>query len=147
MSEWGNPHWAIPVNRELKKIGSMGRTRGSETSQYPEEEKTRVIPLVVASERGRGQTAAGNCCGVVGLHKAAVSRSGTVWKGRPKRVKAPYAKRRAALAGTPSRAGHVKSCLNLRGPSRKPKYSRLTDSERVPRGKGEKNPGEGSEKT
>ena len=31
-----------------------------------------------------------------------------------------------------SRAGHVKSCLNLRGPSRKAKYSRKTDSEPVP---------------
>ncbi len=27
-------------------------TRGTETSQYPEEEKTTVIPLVVAIERG-----------------------------------------------------------------------------------------------
>ena len=27
-------------------------TWGSETSQYPQEEKTKVIPLVVASERG-----------------------------------------------------------------------------------------------
>jgi hypothetical protein len=40
----------------------------------------------------------------------------------------------------------VQSCLNLRGPSRKPKYSLSTDSERVPRGKGEKDPGEGSQK-
>ncbi len=31
-----------------------------------------------------------------------------------------------------SRAGHVKSCLNLRGPSRKAKYSLVTDSEQVP---------------
>ena len=30
-----------------------------------------------------------------------------------------------------SRAGHVKSCLNLRGPSRKAKYSQKTDSEPV----------------
>ena len=29
-------------------------TWGSETSQYPQEEKTNVIPLVVASEGGRG---------------------------------------------------------------------------------------------
>ena len=35
-------------------IGCVGGTRGSETSQYPQEEKTRVIPLVVASERGSG---------------------------------------------------------------------------------------------
>jgi len=40
----------------------VGRTRGSETSQYPEEKKTKpcashkVIPLVVASEKGRAQT-------------------------------------------------------------------------------------------
>ena len=31
-----------------------------------------------------------------------------------------------------SRAGHVKSCLNPRGPSRKAKYFRKTDSEPVP---------------
>ena len=39
--------------------------------------------------------------------------------------------------------GHVKSRVNLRGPPRKAKYSYVTDSERVPRGKGEKNPGRG----
>jgi hypothetical protein len=50
-------------------IGGEEQTRGSETSQYPEEKKTRVIPLVVASERGRGQTAAGNCVGVAGPRK------------------------------------------------------------------------------
>ena len=31
-------------------------TRGSETSKYPEEKKENSIPLVVASEEGRGQT-------------------------------------------------------------------------------------------
>ncbi len=36
--------------------------------------------------------------------------------------------------------GHVKSRVNQRGPPRKAKYSRVTDSEIVPRGKGEKNP-------
>ena len=34
----------------------MGQTRGTETSQYPEEEKTKVIAQVVASERARAQT-------------------------------------------------------------------------------------------
>lgn len=48
--------------------------------------------------------------------------------------------------GYPSRAGHVQSCLNLPGPSGKAKYSLATDSELVPRGKGEKNPSEGSPK-
>ena len=44
-----------------------------------------------------------------------------------------------------SRAGHVVSCLNMGGPSSKAKYYLTTDSEPVPWGKGEKNPGEGSE--
>ena len=35
--------------------------------------------------------------------------------------------------------------MNSPGPPGKAKYSLVTDSERVPRGKGEKHPGEGSE--
>ena len=35
----------------------VGRTRGTETSQYPQEEKIRMIAPVVASERARAQTA------------------------------------------------------------------------------------------
>ena len=41
------------VRRPLPEyIGQLEGTWGSETSQYPQEEKTIVIPLVVASERG-----------------------------------------------------------------------------------------------
>ena len=40
----------------------------------------------------------------------------------------------------------MKSCLNMGGPSSKPKYSCVTDSELVPLGKGEKRPGKGSER-
>ena len=54
-------------------------------------------------------------------------------------MKAVYPKIFVGLRGILSSAGHVKSCVNLRGPSRKAKYSRETDSEPVPRGKGEKN--------
>ena len=36
--------------------GNGKLTRGTETSKYPEEEKTIVIPQVVASERGTAQT-------------------------------------------------------------------------------------------
>jgi hypothetical protein len=39
-----------------------------------------------------------------------------------------------------SKTGHVKPGLNLGGPPSKAKYSSMTDSEQVPRGKGEKNP-------
>ena len=41
-------------------IGVEERTRGSETSQYPEEKKSTEILLVVASERGIAQTS-GTC--------------------------------------------------------------------------------------
>ena len=49
------------------------------------------------------------------------------------------------LSWYPSTAGHVQSGGNLGRPFSKAKYYSLTDSELVPRGKGEKNPGEGSE--
>ena len=52
----------------------------------------------------------------------------------------------ASWAGILITTGHVQSCRNLGGPSSKAKYSLTTDSEQVPRGKGEKNPDEGSEK-
>ena len=39
----------------------------------------------------------------------------------------------------------MKPCLKLGGPPSKAKYYLLTDSVLVPRGKGEKNPDEGSE--
>ena len=50
ISEWGNPAGGRPDTSQ------EGRTRGTETSKYPQEEKTTVIPQVVASERGRAQT-------------------------------------------------------------------------------------------
>ena len=43
-------------------------TQGTETSKYLEENKTIVIPQVVASEKGRAQTITACCYGVVGLH-------------------------------------------------------------------------------
>ena len=39
----------------LNKIGIKKQTRGTETSQYPEERTSTETPLVVASERGSGQ--------------------------------------------------------------------------------------------
>jgi hypothetical protein len=43
----------------------------------------------------------------------------------------------------PSSLEHVKFRVNQPGPPGKAKYDCVTDSERVPRGKGEKNPGRG----
>ena len=50
ISEWGNPMEAIPLPARPE------RTRGTETSHYPEEKKTKVIAQVVASERAGAQT-------------------------------------------------------------------------------------------
>ena len=93
----------------------MRQTRGTETSQYLEEKTSTEIPLVVASERGTGQ-----------------------WSTKDKQK----ALERVAIAGDSpvcvnvcrslSKAGHVKSCLNMGGPPSKPKYSLVTDSEQVP---------------
>jgi hypothetical protein len=52
----GKPGWSNVQLFPPEYIGWVKGTRGSETSQYPKEEKTTVIPLVVASESGRGQT-------------------------------------------------------------------------------------------
>ena len=58
-------------------IGCLERTRGTETSKYPEEKKSTEIPLVAASERGLAEQRL---------------ISGTVWKVRRYRVIAPYTK-------------------------------------------------------
>ena len=52
----------------------------------------------------------------------------------------PVSENNPKLARYLSRAGHVKPGLNLGRPLSKAKYSTMTDSELVPRGKGEKNP-------
>ena len=62
-----------------------GRTRGTETSKYPEEEKTKVIARVVASESAGAQTGpvtAGT--GVVGPSaRRRREVRGTGWKTGP----------------------------------------------------------------
>ena len=57
----------------------------------------------------------------------------------------PVGEKKKSSVSIPSTTGHVESCRNPGGPSPKAKYSLLTDSGPVPRGKGEKNPNEGSE--
>src|SRR4029077_19896760 len=53
-------------------------TRGTETSQYPEEEKATAIPKVAASEIGPAQTGGACTTGVVGPRHGSttLSRSG-----------------------------------------------------------------------
>ncbi len=48
----GEPDWSYVQLPLFEHIKQLEDTWGSETSQYPQEEKTIVIPLVVASESG-----------------------------------------------------------------------------------------------
>ena len=104
VSEWENPARGRPAPPGAELIGARGATGGTETSKYPEEEKSNEIPRVVASERGRGQTGAlATAAGVVGPPNMAVRKargSGTAWEGRRDRVTAPYAKPRALPGGS-----------------------------------------------
>ena len=48
--EWGNPARVVPGYLRPNKIGRQGATGGTETSKYPEEEKSTEIARVAASE-------------------------------------------------------------------------------------------------
>src|SRR5919202_3577136 len=52
----GKPRLGNTGRSPAESIGRWRATRGSEPSQYPQEKKTIVIPLVAASERGTAQT-------------------------------------------------------------------------------------------
>jgi len=47
----GKPSWGHAQLPPAEHIGRLEATRGTETSKYPEEEKSTEISLVVASER------------------------------------------------------------------------------------------------
>ena len=60
----GEPGWGNAQSPQDEYIVLLEGTRGSETSKYPEEKKENSIPLVVASEEGRGQTGCLRTAGV-----------------------------------------------------------------------------------
>ena len=91
MSEWGNPAVVMGSYPATEYIGcSGGIPRGTETSKYPEEKKTIVIPSVAASERGLAQTKelAPWGCGTSHMELQRCSLGEEVWKGPPEKVKA-----------------------------------------------------------
>ena len=137
----------MPRYPHPNKIGCEEATGGTETSKYPEEEKSTEIPGVAASETGPAQTGARvTACGrfragVVGRsargpHPPPAVRNlplrGTAWEGRRNRVRAPYPKRRRQPATAQSTAGHVKPGGKQGGPPSKAEHSPATDSEPVP---------------
>ena len=83
MGKPGGRRWPSPLP---ERIGQGEVTRGSETSQYPQEEKAKEIHLVEVSERGSVQT-----CHVL-------KPAGVAWRGL-----------RDRLAGAADPAGSYKS--------------------------------------
>ena len=85
-------------------IGEEEVTGGTETSQYPEEEKSNEIPQVVASERGyrtnRQLRKRWRGCRTIHCGVTKLRGSRTVWKNWRDRVKAPYANLRRLPSGT-----------------------------------------------
>ena len=77
-------------------IGVERGTRGTETSKYPEEKKTKVIPEVAASEPGEAQTSFR--AGVVGLRHETFNGRRMGLEAQPKKVQALYSKPKGALA-------------------------------------------------
>ena len=108
------------------------RTGGTETSQYPQEEKEIIDSLSSGDRTGKSLN---RCCyGIIGVVGPFISYHDMNWNtlesltkdgDSPVQVSVMIQERHL------SRAGHVKSCLNPRGPSRKAKYSQKTDSEPV----------------
>ena len=112
---------------------SLGLTRGTETSQYPEEEKESIDFLSSGDRKGKSL----NRCrygsaGVVGALKGTMISNENVLENAVAEGESPVSVRNCCQERHLSRAGHVKSCLNPRGPSRKAKYFRKTDSGPVP---------------
>ena len=107
-------------------------TQGTETSKYLEEKKEKSITLVVASEKVEAQTRLRS--GVVGhlirSYKIALQQNNL--ERLTKEGESPVHEMKQSLKCILSTAGHEESCRNQRGPSRKAKYSLLTDSEQVP---------------
>ena len=139
--------------------GQPGELKHLSTPRRGNQDET---PRVAASERGPAQTGAcvqrarvaapGLRARVAGgrAPPAGVTKrraSGSAWEGAPQRVRAPYAEPAASRPAAPSTAGHVKPGGKQGGPPSKAEHLPVTDSGRVPGGKGEKHPGRGVKQT
>ncbi len=129
---WPNGGTHPPVTRRGPS-SRTGRTRGTETSQYPEEEKSIEITRVAASETVRGPNRPPRGAGVVGpadglgeatrspLERGAEDGDSPVAEGQGPR-----------LAEFLSSARYEEPGAKPGGPPPKAEDSRVTDSGRVP---------------
>ena len=128
MAEWGNP-----PGREPRYHLRVRRTRGTETSQYPEEEKSSRDALSSGERTGRSPNRRPCAGGVVGPTDgtAEASRSPLGWGARD--GESPVGEGEVAvLVVFLSNARNEEPGVKLGGPPSKAKDSRVTDSGRVP---------------
>ena len=142
VSEWGNPPvWMTGIHARTHT--AWRSTPGTEPSQYRQEEKSKEIPPVAASERGGAQTACvpsvgalrARCCkscseGVRPPSRSEKARGGRNCLGRPAEegespVRGSHGPAWDRILST---AGHEESCRKQGGPPSKAKYSAATDS-------------------
>jgi hypothetical protein len=144
----GEPGWRNGQSPAAEYIGGVEGTRGSETSQYPVEEKTnsdsvssgerkRMEPKPVACDTRRGLRRGG--CGTLHLGPPSWDtvrnpwRSGTACEWPAGEGESPVHVTPVGLWWVfPSSAGLVESRVNLPGPPGKAEYFLVTDSARVP---------------
>ncbi len=110
----------------------LGRTQGTETSKYLQEEK-EIIDSLSSGDR-TGNSLNRRCYGNVGVVGPIISYHYMNWNVLESSTiegDSPVQASVMIQGWHLSRAGHVKSCPNPRGPSRKAKYSQKTDSEPV----------------
>ena len=77
VSEWGNPAGVMPGHRVAEFIGCARRTRGTETSKYPEEEETTRDSPSSGERKGRSP----NRGGVTGCSRCPCGVVGRIWRG------------------------------------------------------------------
>jgi hypothetical protein len=119
--------------RAPSSLFGVRRTRGTETSQYPEEEESTEMPGVAASETGRAQTGGLWSPGVVGPTDASAEASRTPLERGARDGDSPVGEGDGAgVVEFLSSARLVESGVKLGGPPSKAKDSRVTDSGRVP---------------
>ena len=112
VSEWENPARVISRHPPGERIARGEATRGTETSKYPEEEKSNETPPVAASERGRGQTG------------GSASPAGVVGPGTARLQRTEEAERHGKAGGT-----GLEPRTRIRGPRRlAPEYRRTRET-------------------
>ena len=128
MAEWGNP-----AGREPRHHLRVKRTRGTETSQYPGEEKSTEMPGVAASETGPSPNRGPCALGVVGPTDGSGDASRSPLERGARDGDSPVGDGHGPLlVEFLSNARLEESGVKPGGPPSKAKDSRVTDSGRVP---------------